>query len=171
MAQTHNIQVQAPGKLTYQGKNYRCSLGKGDVTTDKQEGDGATPLGTFKLREVFYRPDRLKQPKTSLPVSPLRPEDGWSDDPNQRDYNKKIALPHPGRSEDLWRKDAIYDVIVVIGYNDSPPQKAKGSAIFMHVAKQDYSPTEGCVALKQADLLEILETLTADSQIEISAAP
>jgi L,D-peptidoglycan transpeptidase YkuD (ErfK/YbiS/YcfS/YnhG family) len=170
MVETKNLYVQAPGTLAYQGKTYQCALGKGGVTKDKQEGDGATPLGTFVLREVFYRPDRLKEPKTKLPISTLDPKDGWSDDPEHPDYNTKIALPHPGRSESLWRKDSVYDVIVVIGYNDNPPQQAKGSAIFMHLAKQDYSPTEGCVALKREDLLEILETLAPGGQIEITAA-
>ena len=169
MVQTKNIHVQAPEFLVFQGKNYRCVLGKNGVTKNKQEGDGATPLGSFRLREVLYRPDRLKEPKTNLPISALHPEDGWSDDPEHPDYNTKIALPHPGRSESLWRNDGVYDLIVVIGYNDNPPQQAKGSAIFMHIAKKDYSPTEGCVALKRADLLEILETLAPDGKIEITA--
>ena len=169
MAENNIIRVTPAGILWWQGHRYQCALGKSGITTDKQEGDGATPVGVFPLREVFYRPDRLTAPKTNLPVSELAPADGWCDDAGHSDYNKKITLPHAGRCEEMWRDEAIYDVIVVIGYNDDPPRPNEGSAIFLHVAREAYQPTEGCVALKREDLLEILKDLTTDSQIDISA--
>jgi L,D-peptidoglycan transpeptidase YkuD (ErfK/YbiS/YcfS/YnhG family) len=171
MTDTNIIRVGPLGQLVWRGKTYKCALGKSGITTSKREGDGGTPAGTFPLREVFYRPDRIEQPNTNLPRSRLTPADGWSDDPDHVDYNTKIVLPHSGRSEELWRKDKVYDLIIVIGYNDKPPLKGQGSAIFMHVVKKlgngDYSPTEGCIALTRNDLLEILEYLTPKSQIEI----
>ena len=166
-----SIQVRPGGLLIWQGKTYECALGKSGITSAKQEGDGATPVGFYPLREVFYRPVRLAQPATDLPLTQLNPADHWCDDPDHADYNQKVVHPHRGRVEELWRQDAVYDVIVVIGYNDKPALKGKGSAIFMHIAKQanngKLEPTEGCVALRRDDLLEILEGLTPKCQIEI----
>ena len=110
----------------------------------------------------------FKKSLTNLPISELTQADGWCDDPDQPDYNRKVVLPHAGRCEELWRDDEIYDVIVVIGYNDYPPAPHKGSAIFLHIACEDYDPTEGCVALKREDLLNILIDLSSDSHIEIT---
>lgn len=128
----------------------------GRARRDKREGDGATPIGSFPLRRVLYRPDRLAPPETALPAAPLSPHDGWCDDPGHPSYNQQVCLPFDGRCERLWRKDHVYDVIVVLGYNDNPVIAGKGSAIFLHVAKPDFAPTEGCVALSQADLLSVL---------------
>tara|TARA_B100000315_G_scaffold255950_1_gene300658 strand:- start:10901 stop:11413 length:513 start_codon:yes stop_codon:yes gene_type:complete len=168
MSKKNIIRVSSSGNLLWQGNSYRCALGKMGVSAHKREGDGATPVGIFPLREVFYRSDRLTPPPTKLLVSELRQEDGWCDDPDHPNYNKKVVLPHTGRCEELWRDEAIYDVIVVIGYNDDPPIPNKGSAIFLHIAREDYEPTEGCVALKRKGLLEIISELPPDSQIEIS---
>ena len=169
MEKKNTIRVTPAGTLVWRGKTYHCALGKSGVTDSKQEGDGATPAGIFPLREVFYRPDRLPAPETDLPISELVQSDGWCDDPNHPAYNKKITLPHAGRYEELWREDAIYDVIIIIGYNDNPSRQNQGSTIFLHIAREAYQPTEGCVALKREDLLEILKDLTPGSQIEISA--
>ncbi len=172
MIETNIMRVQPSGILTWRDRTYKCALGKSGITAAKQEGDGATPMGIYPLRGVFYRPDRLERPQTNLPLTPLSPKDGWSDDPDHLDYNTKVVLPHSGRTEELWLKDAVYDLIIVIGYNDKPRLKNKGSAIFIHVAKTagnaDYLPTEGCIALKREDLLAILKELNPKSKIEIS---
>ena len=168
MSKKNIIRISPSKNLLWQDNSYRCALGKMGVSAHKQEGDSATPVGIFPLREVFYRSDRLTLPLTKLPISELGQEDGWCDDPDHPDYNKKVEFPHTGRCEELWRDEAIYDVIVVIGYNDNPPIPNKGSAIFLHIAREDYEPTEGCVALKRKDLLEIIRELPPDSQIEIS---
>jgi L,D-peptidoglycan transpeptidase YkuD (ErfK/YbiS/YcfS/YnhG family) len=91
-----------------------------------------------------------------VPKEPLAPEDGWCDDPTHADYNRQVRLPHPARHEELWRADALYDVIGVLGWNDAPVQRGRGSAIFLHLARPDFAPTEGCVALAQSDLLRLL---------------
>jgi L,D-peptidoglycan transpeptidase YkuD (ErfK/YbiS/YcfS/YnhG family) len=151
--------------------SYPCALGRSGVSADKHEGDGATPIGTFPFREVFYRIDRLDKPATKLPVSQTDPNDGWCDAPESASYNQLVRLSFPHSAEDLWRDDAAYDVIVVIGYNDAPVVPGKGSAIFMHVAKPGYTPTEGCVALNVDDLLAVLKLLGPSSTITIEPLP
>lgn len=162
------ILVDRSGWLTYDGMRFRCALGKGGVKNDKREGDGATPTGRFMLRELFYRPDKLAAPDCLLYKRALNPADGWCDDPRHADYNKLVRLPHPASCERMWRDDACYDLVIPLGYNDDPPVPGLGSAIFLHVARPDYSGTEGCVALSMADLLELLPGLPAGVEIEIA---
>ena len=157
------IQVDERGTLTWRGKTVRAALGRNGVRAGKQEGDGATPLGCFPLRQVYYRPDRVERPVTALPVSVLTPSDGWCDDPADRAYNTFVALPYPAHTESLFRDDHLYDLMVVLGYNDAPPVPRKGSAVFMHLAREDYAPTDGCIALGRDDLLDILRTASEDT--------
>ena len=142
--------------IRFQGGIYRCAIGKGGRRADKHEGDGATPIGLLPLRRVLYRADRLAPPRGAVPVAPMAPDDGWCDDPTHADYNMQIRLPHRARHEELWRADAIYDVIGVLGWNDTPVMRGRGSAIFLHLARPGFSPTEGCIALEQRDLLRVL---------------
>ena len=135
---------------------YRCARGPGGCRRDKREGDGATPIGTWRMRRVLYRPDRLPAPITALPVAPLDPQDGWCDDPADALYNQPVTLPYAASHEKLWRDDEIYDLIVILGHNDDPPVPGAGSAIFLHIARSDYSPTQGCVALAREHLLAVL---------------
>ena len=154
--------VQPDGLVTWRGRVWRCALGRGGVRADKQEGDGATPAGTLALRRLLYRADRLAVPRAAVPREPIDALDGWCDDPQHPDYNRQIRLPHPARHEELWRRDGLYDVVGVLGWNDRPVQRGRGSAIFLHVARPDYAPTEGCVALVLPDLLALLaEGVTA----------
>jgi L,D-peptidoglycan transpeptidase YkuD (ErfK/YbiS/YcfS/YnhG family) len=148
-----------------------CAIGRGGVAADKHEGDGATPAGCWPLRRVLFRPDRLRAPETPLTVAALDPEDGWCDAPEDPRYNQPVRLPYPARHEELWREDGIYDVIVVLGHNDEPPIPGKGSAIFLHVAREDYGPTEGCVALALPDLLSFLAEAGADSRVCVEDNP
>ncbi|MDX1975485.1 MAG: L,D-transpeptidase family protein [Rickettsiales bacterium] len=148
-------------------KVYRCAIGKGGLSVAKREGDGCTPLGQFMLRECWYRPDKLTVPKTSLALRTITQQDGWCDDPSSSDYNRHVSLPFAYSHEMLWRADDVYDLIVPLGYNDEPVLAGKGSAIFMHVAKPQYEPTEGCVALAKTDLLDILKHCDPASLIEI----
>ncbi len=161
------IDVYSPGVLKAAGRRYRCALGQAGVSPDKREGDGASPAGTFTLRRVLYRADRLERPRTGLPVTALGPEDGWCDDPAHADYNRPVRLPHPARHERLWRGDGVYDVIVILGHNDGPVEPGKGSAVFLHVAKPGYTPTEGCIALALPDLLEVLGICSSSAEIRI----
>ena len=146
---------------------FRCTLGRGGVTTDKREGDGATPAGAYPLRQLLYRPDRLALPTNALPTSPLQPRDGWCDDPGHSAYNRPVTLPLDASAESMWRDDHLYDLVVVLGYNDDPVVSGLGSAIFLHVASPEYSPTEGCIALAKEDLLTVLADITPGSYIRI----
>ncbi|CAH2601390.1 L,D-transpeptidase family protein [Rhodovastum atsumiense] len=149
--------VYPDGRLELRGRIWRAALGRGGVRVTKEEGDGATPAGLLPLRRVLYRADRVAIPRTALPREPIGPQDGWCDDPGHADYNRPVRLPHPARHEELWRSDRVYDVIGVLGWNDAPVQRGRGSAIFLHVARPDLAPTEGCVALALPDLLAVLE--------------
>ena len=149
-------QLGLDGLLRFQGGIYRCAIGKGGRRADKREGDGATPVGILPLRRVLYRADRLTPPRAAVPVAPIAADDGWCDDTTHTDYNTQIRLPHSARHEELWRADEIYDVIGVLGWNDAPVARGRGSAIFLHLARPGFSPTEGCIALELRDLLRVL---------------
>lgn len=160
--------VNSDGTATFNHKVYRCALGKNGVTGLKVEGDLKTPLGKFPLRYVYYRPDRFPQGvHTRLRQRPLSPNIGWCDDPSSYAYNQPVELPFLKSHEVLWRSNDIYDLIIVVGYNDQPICKGKGSAIFIHVARENYSPTAGCIAFSKNDLLEILEGLSRRSLVVI----
>ncbi len=144
------------GKLVWPGGAVRCALGRMGVSAEKREGDGASPAGAWPLVRALYRPDRLASITTALPTQAIAPDDGWCDDPEDAAYNRPVRLPITASAEALWRGDHVYDVIVVLGHNDAPPEPGKGSAIFLHIARPDYAPTEGCVALARGDLLRLL---------------
>ena len=148
--------VDPAGFLTANGTTWPIALGRGGISNEKREGDGATPSGIWRLGRVFYRADRVDTPQTGLRTVPLQPNWGWCDDPDHPDYNTLITLPHTAHHEDMWREDALYDVVVEILYNSGPTLPGAGSAIFMHVAKPDFTPTEGCIALNIQDLLGLL---------------
>lgn len=162
-----HLKVSADGWLQCGNRVFRCTLGRGGVTTDKREGDGATPAGAYPLRQLLYRSDRLAPPTNALPTSPLRPRDGWCDDPDHSAYNRPVTLPLDASAESMWRDDHLYDLVVVLGYNDDPVVSGLGSAIFLHVASPEYSPTEGCIALAKEDLLTVLADITPGSDIRI----
>lgn len=149
--------VEPDGFVVLGAGRYRAALGRGGVRADKREGDGATPAGLLPLRRVLYRADRVTRPRAAVPVLPLAPHDGWCDDPADAAYNRPVRLPSPARHEELWRSDEVYDVIGVLGWNDAPVVPGRGSAIFLHLARPDYAPTQGCVALAPADLRAVLE--------------
>jgi L,D-peptidoglycan transpeptidase YkuD (ErfK/YbiS/YcfS/YnhG family) len=143
--------------LVWRGRVLRCALGEGGIRDNKQEGDGATPSGLLPLRRLLYRADRLRPPTCSVPVEPIAASDAWCDDPASVDYNRLVRLPFDATREELWRRDELYDVIGVLGWNDNPVVRGRGSAIFLHVARSDFAPTRGCVALALSDLIRILE--------------
>lgn len=157
------------GRVTWPGGSARCALGRGGVRTDKREGDGATPVGCFPLRRVLWRADRLPPPVTGLPVAPIGPDDGWCDDPADPAYNTPVNRPYPASHESLWRDDGVYDVILVMGHNDDPPVPGLGSAVFVHLARPDWEPTAGCVALALPDLLALLAASSPGSRLTVLA--
>ncbi len=153
--------------LRYGDVSVACAIGRTGPcdAARKIEGDGHTPRGTWPIRAALLRPDRGFAPPTWLPWRWLRPEDGWSDAPADPAYNRPVHHPHPHSAERLWRDDALYDAVLVLGHNDSPPQSGAGSAIFLHL--RDGDTTEGCVAIPRATMHALLADLTADAVIEI----
>jgi L,D-peptidoglycan transpeptidase YkuD (ErfK/YbiS/YcfS/YnhG family) len=158
-------------RVRFDNRTFECAIGRGGLidATGKHEGDGATPIGRWPLRRVLYRPDRGAAPETALPVAAITRHDGWCDDPDSRLYNTQVTLPCAARHETLWRDDALYDRIVVLGHNDDPPVPGAGSAIFLHCAKPGYPPTAGCVALAPADLDRILTAVGPGDALVIRA--
>lgn len=162
-----DVHVSAGGWLRLGPRRLRCALGWGGLRADKREGDGATPIGAWPLRLVLYRGDRLVPPRTALPCRRIRPWDGWCDAPQDPHYNRRVHLPHRASAEALWRADRLYDVVVVLGHNDDPVVPGAGSAVFLHVARRDYAPTAGCVALVLPDLLGLLRSVAPSSRLVV----
>lgn len=144
-----------------------CAIGRGGIRALKREGDGASPRGTWAFRSGYYRADRIRRPETRLLTRPIKPEDGWCDAPGDGNYNRPVRHPYRASAEYLWRADGLYDLVLVLGYNDIPRTKGKGSAIFMHIARPDFAPTEGCVALSLRDLLKVVRLLRPGASIRI----
>lgn len=117
------------------------------------------------MRQVFFRPDRIRPFASNLPMVSLTSADGWCDDPTDPSYNRLIKIPYLANHEVLWRTDHAYDIIIVVGYNDSPPISPKGSAIFIHMMNDSQTPTDGCIALSRGDLLDILSEITPSTQL------
>lgn len=162
-----DLVVDRSGSALWGERRFRCALGRAGIIADKREGDHATPAGTWPMRRAFYRPDREAPPPTQLPLRPLDPADGWCDAPDDAAYNELVRRPHAASAEPLWREDALYDLLIVLGYNDAPPVPGAGSAIFLHLATGDYAPTEGCVALARADLLAVLAAADATCRVVV----
>lgn len=155
------------GALSLAGALYPCAFGRTGIRPDKREGDGATPMGRFALRRVFFRPDRMPRPETALDTVPLAPDLGWCEEPSSPTYNRLVRLPAASRHERMWRDDHLYDVCVEIAYNDDPVIKGRGSAIFLHLARPGLLPTEGCVAVSLADMRRLLARVARDVTLRI----
>jgi L,D-peptidoglycan transpeptidase YkuD (ErfK/YbiS/YcfS/YnhG family) len=155
------------GRLQLGPLQFACALGRSGCRVRKREGDGATPIGRWSVLGVLFRADRLRSPRTPLPARPIGNLDGWCDAPHDRNYNRPVRHPYPASAEQLWRQDGLYDVVVVLGHNHRPRVRGGGSAIFMHVARPGYAPTEGCIALQRDHLLRVLERLGRGASVQI----
>jgi L,D-peptidoglycan transpeptidase YkuD (ErfK/YbiS/YcfS/YnhG family) len=155
------------GTLRLGSLRVACALGRSGISHAKREGDGATPAGRYALLEVRYRPDKIARPRTLLPLRRTRPADGWCDGKGDRNYNRPVTLPYPASAETMWRDDDVYDVVVVLDWNIRPRRQNGGSAIFFHLARPGYRPTEGCVAVSRADMVKILRRLKPGAAIEV----
>jgi len=162
------IIINKSGLIKYKSFKFRCALGKAGIGGKKREGDNVTPTGTFKIVKIYYRSDRIKKIASKFRAIEITKNMGWCDDPNSKNYNQLINLPSRYGHEKLFKKNNIYDIIVILNYNMKPVIKNKGSAIFIHVAKKNYQPTQGCVALKKNDLLKILSKVDNNIKIKIN---
>ena len=162
------IWVKNDSTLVAGDKEYRCAIGKRGFARDKEEGDLKTPVGTFALRDLYYRPDRVEMPEVPMSAKRITPVMGWCDAAHREEYNTRIRIPVDYSHEELWRKDNRYDVFLPIGYNDDPPVMNKGSAIFFHIAEADYEGTAGCVAISLSDMLALLPQIGPDTFMHIA---
>ena len=161
------IIVKKTGYLKYKNFKFRCALGKGGIKKKVKEGDNITPKGIFKIIKIYYRPDKINKIITSIKKIKIKKNMGWCDDPSSSYYNKQIKLPSKYNHERLYRKDNLYDLILVLNYNTNPIIKNKGSAIFLHIAKKKYQPTKGCVALKKQDLIQLTSIIKKNTKIKL----
>ena len=153
--------------LTYNKLKVKCAIGKKGIGNKRKEGDLITPRGQFKIKFILYRKDRVKI-LTKLKKKVIKKNMGWCDDPKSIHYNKLVKLPFAHKHEKLYRKENIYDIILVLGYNMSPIKKNKGSAIFIHVSKNNYKKTEGCVAIKKINLIRLIKEINPNTKVKIS---
>lgn len=156
------------GRLLAGDLDMRCAFGRSGLTTTKREGDGASPIGKWPLRQLYYRPDRPAPPSTLLPAQQIAADDGWCDAPDHERYNQPVKLPFDASHEILWRNDQLYDLMIPLGYNDEDIVPGQGSAIFFHLARENYEPTEGCVAIAEDHMRQLLPLLSPKTVLEIS---
>jgi len=155
------------GWLTADSWTIPVALGRGGILANKREGDGGTPKGSFRPLQLWWRADRHTRPQTYLPARPIRPEDAWCEDPNDRRYNQPVRLVHDQAGDRLTRKDHLYDFIVEIDHNSSPRIAGRGSAVFLHLARFDFSPTAGCVSMTKSAMLRLLRRMGPQTKIII----
>ena len=161
------IIINKSGYLKYKNLKFRCALGKAGIGKKKIEGDNITPKGTFDIVKIYYRDDRVKKMPSKFKLIKITKKMGWCDDPKSKKYNQPIKLPTKYSHEILYRRDNIYDLILVLNYNMKPIIKNKGSAIFIHIAKKNYKKTAGCIALKKVHLIELLKRINKKTTITI----
>ena len=153
--------------ISYNNYKAKCAVGKRGISIKKKEGDFITPKGTFKIREIFYRKDRVQNLITRIKKTVIRKNMGWCDDPKSKKYNKLIYFPFKHSAEKLYRKENIYDIILVLNFNMNPVKKNKGSAIFIHVAKKNFQPTQGCIALDKSELIKMVKSIKINTIVKI----
>ena len=162
------IIVKKSGYLQYKNLKFRCALGKAGIKRKGKEGDNITPKGIFKITKIYYRSDKIKNITTSIRKIKIKKNMGWCDDPESFNYNKQIKLPSKFSHEKLYRKDNLYDLFLVVNYNTNPVIKNKGSAIFLHITKDSYKKTKGCIALKKGDLIQLVSKIRKNTKIKIN---
>lgn len=143
------------------------ALGRAGVRANKREGDGSTPRGRFRAVRLWWRADRIRRPRTSLPLRRINPADAWCEDPADRRYNRPFRRSANEPGDSLWRDDALYDVFLELDHNTRPRVGGRGSAVFIHIARVGLAPTAGCIALYRRDLLALVARITPNTRITI----
>lgn len=161
------IYVHSDGTLYFNEKKFKCSIGLNGISTNKKEGDKKTPAGLFPIRMAMFRSDKINNIITPIDIIEILPDDGWCDEPTDKNYNRLIKLPYSNSCEKLWRHDSLYNILIVVGFNDNPAIPYKGSAIFLHCTNKYYKPTDGCIALIESDITEILALINHKTKISI----
>lgn len=167
---TANDLVLTARGISFRGRRYPCSIGRTGLSTQKREGDGATPVGLHRILEMHYRPDRMARPNAWS--TPIRPGDLWSDDPSLQSYNQPVRKPYAGSHEVMRRSDPMYDLVFITDWNYPTATSGKGSCIFIHQWRRLSFPTAGCIALRRDHLRAIAaQLLPGDRLIVPPLAP
>ena len=153
--------------LIYNNYKVKCALGKRGIGIKRKEGDLITPKGKFKIKYILYRGDRIKKIQSKIKIFKIKKNFGWCNDPKSKEYNKLIKLPFKFSHEKLFKKENVYDLLLILDFNMNPIKKNKGSAIFLHIAKRNYKKTEGCIAIKKKQLLKIIKELKYNTKVKI----
>ena len=161
------IIINKSGYFRYKDLKFKCALGKAGIGKKNKEGDNITPKGTYKIVKIYYRKDKIKKITSKIKLIKINKNMGWCDDPKSKFYNQEIRLPSKYSHEKFYRKDYIYDIIIVLDYNINPTLKNKGSAIFIHISKNKYIKTQGCIALKKRHIIKILDKINKNTKIKI----
>jgi len=162
------IIINKSGFLNYQNLRFRCALGKAGIKKKRIEGDNITPKGTFKISKIYYRKDRIKKLTSKIKLIQIKKNMGWCDDSKSKNYNQLINLPSKFSCERLYRKDNIYDLILVLNYNMDPIVKNAGSAIFIHIARRNFKKTKGCIAIKKTHLIQLVKKIKKSTLVYIN---
>jgi L,D-peptidoglycan transpeptidase YkuD (ErfK/YbiS/YcfS/YnhG family) len=162
------IIINKSGHLKYKDLKFKCALGKAGVGKKRVEGDNITPKGTYKIIQIYCRKDRIKKISSKFKLIKINKNMGWCNDSRSKKYNQLINLPSKYTFERLFRKDNLYDLIIVLNYNINPIIKNKGSAIFIHIAKKKYKKTAGCIGLKKSDLLKLIKVVKKKTKVIIN---
>lgn len=157
--------VLTPRGVRFLGRTLPCTIGKGGLSTHKREGDRATPTGTHRIVDMYYRPDRLPCPQSW--ARPIGPGDLWSDDNDCPDYNHHVRAPHGFSHEALRRADPLYDLFMVMDWNWPVSEPGRGSAIFIHQWRRPGYPTEGCIALSRKNLRWLAHRVSPGTRVII----
>lgn len=156
------------GLMNVAGTVFRCALGRGGITANKREGDGGTPLGAMRVLSGYFRADQfVGARRTRLPMEPISTVLGWCEVPDDRNYNRPVRIPYKSSHECMLRDDRLYDACIVLDWNISPRRRGRGSAIFFHLARQDFTPTQGCVAVSAATMRRLLPRLSRQSVLRV----
>ena len=161
------IKLKNKDTLQFDDFVFKCTIGKKGISSKKKEGDLCTPKGTFSIKNLYYRSDRLLKPQTKIIIKKIKKNMGWCNDPKSNKYNSLVTVKEKIRYEKMYRKDHKYDIVVVIDYNLKKAVPYKGSAIFIHLTN-NYKPTAGCIALNKKDLLILLKVINKKTEIKIS---
>ena len=162
------IIINKYGYLKYKDLKFKCALGKSGVSKKKIEGDNITPQGIYKIIKIYYRKDRIKKISSKFKLIKIKKNIGWCDDPKSNKYNQLINLPSDFNHEKFYRRDSVYDLILVLNYNMNPIVKGKGSGIFIHISKKNYKKTAGCIALKKSHLIQLVKKIERRTKLIIN---
>lgn len=156
------------GLLNANGLVFRCALGRGGITSAKREGDGATPIGCMRILSGYFRRDHLAPGGTRLAMTPIGPDLGWCETPGDRNYNRPVKMPYGASHETMRRADRLYDACLVLDWNISPRLRGRGSAIFFHLARPGFTPTQGCVAVSERVMMRLLPLLSSRTMVVVT---